>query len=56
LLTLFLTPVNDCPQEYDLVRIDGNNLQLGARPADRNMCSEEKRPKSLSLPLIKQSK
>ncbi|CAN5857227.1 hypothetical protein BH24ACI1_BH24ACI1_18780 [soil metagenome] len=52
----FLTPVNDCPQEYDLVRIDGNNLQLGARPADRNMCSEEKRPKSLSLPLIKQSK
>ncbi len=50
----FFSPVAACPQEYDLVRIDENNLQLGARPADRNMCSEEKRPKSFGLPLVKQ--
>ena len=52
----FLTSVNNCPQEYDLINIAGNNLQLGARPADRDMCLEEKRPKSLGLPLIKQNK
>lgn len=45
------TSVAICGQEYDLVKIEGNQLQLGARPSDGNMCTEEKRPKSLGPPL-----
>jgi hypothetical protein len=49
------TSIAVCGQEYDLVKIEKNKLQLGARPADGIMCSEEKRPKSLGSPLIKQN-
>ncbi len=47
------TSIAVCGQEYDLVKIEENKLQLGARPADGVMCSEEKRPKSLGAPLVK---
>lgn len=47
------TSVAACGQEYDLVNIERGILRLGARPADGNMCSEEKRPRSLGSPLIK---
>ncbi len=40
-------------QEYDLISLKGNNLFLGARPADGNMGVEEKRPTTLGLPLTK---
>ena len=50
------TSIADCGEEYDLVRLDRNNLQLGSRPADGNMCSVEKRPKNLGSLLIKQNK
>ncbi len=50
------TSVAVCGQEYDLVNIERNILRLGARPADGNMCSIDKRPKSLGQPLIKQNK
>jgi kynurenine formamidase len=40
-----------CGQEYDLVKIDGNKLQFGSRPADGIMSSEEKRPRSLGPPV-----
>lgn len=50
------TSVAVCGQEYDLVNIERNTLRLGARPADGNMCSANKRPKSLGQPLIKQNK
>jgi kynurenine formamidase len=50
------TSIAVCGEEYDLVRINGKNLQLGARPADGNMCSVDKRPKSLGSSLIKQNK
>jgi len=52
---LGLYPVSDCPNEYDIVRLDGSTLNFGARPADNNMCSEEKRPTALGLPLQKKS-
>ncbi len=50
------TSVAACGQEYDLLNIERNTLRLGARPADGNMCSVDKRPKSLGQPLIKQNK
>ncbi len=45
----FFTSIAACGQEYDLVRIDGNTLRLGARPADRNLCVPEKRPRALGM-------
>lgn len=47
------TSIAVCGQEYDLVNIESGVLRLGARPADGNMCSVEKRPQSLGQPLIK---
>ena len=49
------TSVAACGQEYDLVKIEGNVLRLGARRADGNMCSADKRPENLGQPLVKQS-
>lgn len=49
------TPVAVCGREYDLVNIERATLKLGARPADGDMCSTDKRPKSLGQPLIKQN-
>ena len=36
-----------CEREYDVVRIDGERLFLGARPADGFMCSPARRPVSI---------
>jgi hypothetical protein len=33
-----------CEREYDVVRIEGERLFLGARPADGFMCSPDRRP------------
>ena len=52
---LGLYPVSECPNEFDIVRLDGKTLNFGARPADNNMCSEDKRPTALGLPLAKQN-
>jgi Adenomatosis polyposis coli down-regulated 1 len=49
----FFTSIPQCAQEYDLVKIEDNTLRLGMRPADRNMCDEDKRPKALGLPVKK---
>ncbi|HII16530.1 TPA: hypothetical protein HA361_01325 [Candidatus Woesearchaeota archaeon] len=48
----FLPSVSACGQEYDLVKIEGNTLYLGARPADGNMCTEDRRPAALGFPLL----
>ena len=39
-------PIADCPADYDIVKLseDGTQLTFGARPADNDMCSEDKRP------------
>lgn len=47
-------PVADCPTDYDIVKLDGNTLQFGQRPADNNMCSADKRPTAPGVPLTKQ--
>jgi hypothetical protein len=52
---LWVTPVSACPQEFDLVKRDGNRLFLGERPAPgENICSEERRARKLrSLALVR---
>jgi Adenomatosis polyposis coli down-regulated 1 len=47
-------PVADCPSDYDIVKLDGNTLQFGARPADNDMCTAAKRPTALGVSLTKQ--
>jgi hypothetical protein len=45
---LGITSNRDCPAEFDLLRRDGDRLFLGARPADGDLCSAEKRPTQLA--------
>jgi hypothetical protein len=37
-----------CEADYDVVLLDGDSLFFGARPADNDMCTPEKRPAALS--------
>ena len=48
----FLTSIEACGQEYDLVQRDGERLYLGARPADGNLCTQDWRPTALGEPLV----
>lgn len=41
-------PISACGADYDLVFSDGSVLTFGQRPADNDMCTEDKRPKALS--------
>lgn len=44
-----------CPGDYDLLSLDEKGLlYFGARPADNDMCSPEKRPQKLTPPVTKQ--
>jgi hypothetical protein len=46
--------VAECPGDHDLLALDKEGkLYFGNRPADNNMCSPEKRPTSLTPPVIK---
>ncbi|MBF0316697.1 MAG: hypothetical protein HQL04_00855 [Nitrospirae bacterium] len=51
----FLKSVKDYDKEYDLLSLDttGKILFLGARPADNDMSTEDRRPTALGYPLIK---
>jgi hypothetical protein len=44
-------PISSCPSDFDLVFLEGDTLSFGARPADNNMCTPEKRPTSKGLTL-----
>ena len=39
-------PIAECAADNDIVMVKDNNLHFGARPADNNMCSPDKRPSS----------
>lgn len=46
--------VKDCPGDYDLLSLDKEGkLYFGNRPQDNDMCSPEKRPTSLTPPVVK---
>ncbi len=47
----FLKSVADYPLEYDLVALKDGQLSLGARPADNDLSTVEKRPTKVGLPL-----
>lgn len=47
----FFASVKNYPKEFDLTSLQGDKLFLGNRPADGNMGSADKRPKSLGYPL-----
>ncbi len=46
-------PKAQCAGEFDLVKVEGDQLFFGARPADGNLCSKEKRPAQLGAPVKK---
>jgi hypothetical protein len=52
---LWVVPVSACPQEFDVVRVDGAWLLLGERPAaGQDLCREDHRARALrSLPLVR---
>ena len=46
---LSFRPITEYPLEYDIVKVQGDSLQLGIRPVDGDLGSGEKRPVELSL-------
>jgi hypothetical protein len=46
--------VAECPADYDLLSLDRDGkLYFGNRPQDIDICSPEKRPKSLTPAVVK---
>lgn len=50
---LGLYPLEQCMGEYDLLALEGEELFFGARPADGNLCTEDRRPTELGAPLVR---
>jgi hypothetical protein len=52
---LWVVPVSACPQEFDLVKVDDDQLFLGERPpAGQDLCREDRRARTLrSLALVR---
>jgi hypothetical protein len=44
-------PVTDCGQDHDLLALDDTGLRFGVRPADNDMCTEDRTPTAL-LPAV----
>jgi hypothetical protein len=49
----FVASVEKYGREFDLFKVDGAAMWLGARPADGNMGAEDKRPTALGAKLVK---
>jgi Adenomatosis polyposis coli down-regulated 1 len=52
---LWVVPISACREEFDLVKLEGERLLLGARPAaGTDLCHADRRARALrSLPLIR---
>ncbi len=52
---LWVVPVSACREEFDLVKVEGDRLLLGERPAaGKDLCGEDRRARALrSLPLVR---
>lgn len=47
-------PVSECNEDHDLLYLDKEGkLYFGVRPPDNNMCTADKRPTQLYLPVVK---
>ena len=44
---LLLRPIAACETDFDLVKLDGDELRFGARPDDNDMCTAARRPTAL---------
>jgi Adenomatosis polyposis coli down-regulated 1 len=44
-------PKKACAGEFDVVKVEGDDLFFGQRPADGDLCSKEKRPEALGAPV-----
>jgi hypothetical protein len=44
-------PVAQCGEDHDLLAIDHAGLHFGVRPRDNDMCTPDKRPKALLMPV-----
>lgn len=49
----FLVSKEACGQEFDLLKLDNEQLFFGMRPSEGDMCTEENRPTALFYPLKK---
>ena len=47
-------PVSVCREDHDLLAISAAGLFFGVRPRDNDMCTPEKRPTALLMPVIRQ--
>ncbi len=46
-------PVSVCGEDHDLLAMDGKGLYFGVRPADNDMCTADKRPTALLMPVVR---
>lgn len=46
-------PRAKCDREFDLVRLDGDRMALGQRPADGFLCTPDRRPIATGAPLVR---
>jgi hypothetical protein len=47
-------PLARCASDNDLVKVDGDKLWFGQRPADNDMCTPERRPQALgAAPVVR---
>jgi hypothetical protein len=45
---VFFKPVAACGTDHDVVKVEGERLFFGQRPADNDMCTQDKRPTALT--------
>jgi Adenomatosis polyposis coli down-regulated 1 len=55
---LWVVPISACREEFDLVKLEGERLLLGERPAaGTDLCRADRRARALrSLPLVRQAR
>lgn len=47
-------PVRECNEDHDLLKLDKDGkLYFGLRPPDNNMCTAERRPTKLNVPVVR---
>ncbi|WP_224363835.1 hypothetical protein [Hyalangium versicolor] len=49
---LFFRPTSACSSDHDIVKVDGDKLFFGQRPADNDMCTADKRPTALTTAAV----
>ena len=47
-------PVAECGVDHDLFAMDAKGVYFGVRPADNDMCTPDRRPTALLMPVVRQ--